>query len=48
MSFYGPDRVSRGGSWIFYALSARAACRFAGDPSNRYLSLGLRLSRRDA
>jgi hypothetical protein len=41
----GPLRASRGGAWAGDALSARAACRDAIDPSMRCLILGFRLSR---
>ena len=41
-----PVRACRGGSWFFDARHARAAYRFAVDPSHLYGALGLRLMRR--
>ena len=41
----GPHRAYRGGSWGDRARSARAACRVASHPGDRWISLGLRLSR---
>ena len=41
----GPNRVNRGGSWLFTADDARAAYRYGSYPGRRYDLLGLRLSR---
>jgi len=41
----GSYRVSRGGSWSYYARYCRSANRHYNDPSNRYNSLGFRLAR---
>ncbi|MBM3271340.1 MAG: formylglycine-generating enzyme family protein, partial [Candidatus Sericytochromatia bacterium] len=41
----GSYRVSRGGSWGYYAQFARAAYRLSRAPGARYHRLGFRLSR---
>jgi formylglycine-generating enzyme required for sulfatase activity len=41
----GSFRVTRGGSWNFYARNARAAGRVYDAPYNYYSFLGFRLSR---
>lgn len=41
----GPLRAIRGGSWDDDARNARAACRLANDPGDRWNDRGLRLSR---
>ena len=41
----GGGRVSRGGSWIFYARNARAADRDFYGPAGRTIDLGLRLAK---
>jgi formylglycine-generating enzyme required for sulfatase activity len=41
----GSFRVTRGGSWNFYARNARAAGRVYDAPYNNYSFLGFRLSR---
>jgi|LakMenE18May11ns_1017448.scaffolds.fasta_scaffold6031973_2 hypothetical protein len=46
MSDYDLECTARGGSWYSPAWFARVVCRFAGDPSDRYCYLGLRLSRK--
>jgi len=44
----GSFRVSRGGSWLFTALTARSAYRDRYLPADSYSSLGFRLSLRPA
>ena len=44
-SLSGVERVVRGGSWLSYARSVRAACRLAYQPDVRYRYLGFRCSR---
>ena len=44
----GSDRAYRGGSWAHGVQLARAAFRFAVDPSGRGGALGLRLLRRES
>jgi formylglycine-generating enzyme required for sulfatase activity len=41
----GPRRVARGGSWYDKGQDCRAAVRWGGEPSYRYIILGLRLAR---
>lgn len=41
----GTMRVLRGGSWLYFSLSARSANRYVFVPSARYLYAGFRLAR---
>ena len=41
----GVGRVVRGGGWLYYARSVRAAYRDGGGPSYRYAFIGFRLAR---
>ncbi len=43
----GSLRVSRGGSWRFYARLCRSASRGRGVPGRRYFNLGFRLLRKE-
>ncbi len=40
----GSDRVLRGGSWSYDAGLVRCACRFGGDPADRFSYVGFRLA----
>ena len=45
LSREGPDRVIRGGSWLAFARSVRAAYRFGDMPDSRLADVGFRLAR---
>jgi formylglycine-generating enzyme len=40
------DRVTRGGNWEYYAVSARCAARVRGEPSGSYAIFGFRCVRK--
>jgi formylglycine-generating enzyme required for sulfatase activity len=40
------DRVTRGGNWSYYAVSARCAARVRGEPSGSYAIFGFRCVRK--
>jgi formylglycine-generating enzyme required for sulfatase activity len=39
----GSSRVLRGGSWNYYAVLSRSACRNSSEPSNRFYRIGFRV-----
>ena len=43
-AFSGSDRVSRGGSWIYFARGCRSASRYIFDPGYRSIFLGFRVA----